>query len=61
MKEALDLRHKAAATIALNRGVIRDWTDRVASSLVKPAHARSHIDWAQGRIETAEKFLRYFA
>jgi hypothetical protein len=60
MNNSIDLRHKAAAAITLHHDLIRDWTERVTSGLVKPEHARSHIEWAQGRIETAEKFLRYF-
>jgi hypothetical protein len=53
-----DLRDTLSGIVELRQSEIKDQMERVERGLVTPELAQSHIEWATGRIETANKYLR---
>ena len=44
--------------VELQQSEIQALMERVERGLITPGLAQSHIEWAKGRIETANKYLR---
>jgi hypothetical protein len=55
-----DLRDTLSGIVELRQSDIKDYTERIERGLITPEVAQSHIEWAKGRIETANKYLQLF-